>query len=148
MVCRLNGGNLRDTGHSFEAGPMAALADELPVAAGMRSASTSCISIRLFDRRRLNSSNQKRNTSIDRGPKSPVEFVLVTVPQVLHLKIRLFHPTHKFASPGIRIRFGIIRDRGQPDIFPAIGLGNGIGLVFIQACGFVAGALVDVGNYT
>ena len=27
MVCRLNGGNLRDTGHSFEAGPMAALAD-------------------------------------------------------------------------------------------------------------------------
>ena len=33
MVCRLNGGNLRDTGHSFEAGPMAALAElcELPL---------------------------------------------------------------------------------------------------------------------
>lgn len=31
MVCRLNGSNLRDTGHSFEAGPMAALADVLPV---------------------------------------------------------------------------------------------------------------------
>ena len=28
MVCRLNGGNLRDTGHSFEAGPMAALAED------------------------------------------------------------------------------------------------------------------------
>ena len=28
MVCRLNGGNLRDTGHSFEAGPMAALPEE------------------------------------------------------------------------------------------------------------------------
>jgi len=27
LVCRLNGGNLRDTGHSFEAGPTAALAD-------------------------------------------------------------------------------------------------------------------------
>jgi hypothetical protein len=28
MVCRLNGSNLRDTGHSFEAGPMAALAEQ------------------------------------------------------------------------------------------------------------------------
>ena len=27
LVRRLNGGNLRDTGHSFEAGPMAALAE-------------------------------------------------------------------------------------------------------------------------
>lgn len=36
MVFRLNGSNLRDTGHSFEAGPMAALAEVLPVAAGMR----------------------------------------------------------------------------------------------------------------
>jgi len=31
IACRLNGGNLRDTGHSSEAGPMAALAESLPV---------------------------------------------------------------------------------------------------------------------
>jgi hypothetical protein len=28
MVCHLNGGNLRDTGHSSEAEPMAAVAEE------------------------------------------------------------------------------------------------------------------------